>query len=130
MCESEYASDGCKGAGPQDDLGSLLPPLSNYATSRRTIEVILVDRDRLTRESEVNGVWRHDVLGGLERELPFLGDADEHDALVCQKTRAIPIGDVFFTLAAFELNHRHHVLIGEGGDGLDEAIVEWAKRGR
>ena len=94
------------------------------------VEVILIDRDRLTGEGEVDGAWWHNVLGGFERELTFLGHADEHHAFVGPKASSIPSSNVVFALASLELNERHQVTAGEPGDVLNKAIVQWTKRSR
>src|ERR1051326_8428286 len=73
---------------------------------------------------------RGDVLGGFERELAFLGHADEHHARVGLEAGPILSSHVVFALAALELNDRDWVAASEGADVLDEAIVPWAEGSR
>ncbi len=94
------------------------------------IEVVLIDRDRLAREREVDRVWRHDVLRRLERELALLGDADEHDTLERVVPRSILSRDIVLALAAFELDDRYELLLGKYADRLDETVVQRAEGGR
>ncbi len=94
------------------------------------IEVVLVDRDRLAREREVDSVWWHDVLGRFERELALLRDTDEHHAVERVVPRSILSREIILALAAFELDHRYQMLLGKCGDRLDEAVVQRAEGGR
>ena len=74
--------------------------------------------------------WRKHVLGRLERELALLGDTDEYHALGQREAGSIASSDGVLALPALELNDRYQLLVGEGGNGLDELIVEWADGGR
>jgi hypothetical protein len=77
----------------------------------------------------VDGVWWHDVLCRFERELSLLGDTDEHDTLGSLIPRSILSCDVVFALAAFELDHRHQMVVGKCRDRLDGAVVQRAEGG-
>src|SRR5437879_5156985 len=78
----------------------------------------------------MDGAWRHNVLGGFERELAFLGHSDEHDAFSGPKATAIACSNVVFALGTFELNEWHHLLLGKCTGGLHEPIVKWTKGSR
>jgi hypothetical protein len=93
------------------------------------VEVVVLDGNRLAREREVDGAGRRDVLGRFEGPLALLRHADEHHAFGGPELSALLRGHVVLTLAALELKDGHLLLLGEGGDGLDEAVVQRADGG-
>ena len=85
-------------------------PLHDHARHHRLfVDIqysVVPNRDRLAREREVDGVWRHDVLGRFERDLALLGDTDEHNTLGSVLPRSILSRDVILALATLELDDR------------------------
>src|SRR5438067_6983171 len=113
------------GASPQDGSKGLLTS-SRYLRdfARRTVKVDLVDRDRLAAEVKGDAAALGHHLAGFEGRRLFLGDADEHHAVVDLGVRPILASECVFALTTLEMDQRHLVLDGERLNGLDEAVVQ------
>src|SRR5262249_26206018 len=87
------------------------------------------DEHRLAREREADaGLGR--VAMGLEAAGLLLSNADKDHALMSFESTVVPSGDIVFARLAWEVNYGQRVLLGEGLDGVDEALQQWAKQGR